>query len=131
MKVKNFVRANAARAVAIVLILVLYVAARNPEITEADRRALASSLHFTRSILPAFFKDEPMPIRDLRPDIHHISGWAATGASIAFADLDGDGIANDLCQTDARYHYAVVRMAPGTESRAHPYEPIVLDPRPL
>ena len=68
MKAKNFVRANAARVTAIALILVLYVAAKNPEMTEGERSSLASGLHFTRTTLDNIFKDDPMPIRDLRPD---------------------------------------------------------------
>src|SRR5262249_41360121 len=127
------------RSVAVAVILGLYVAARNPDLTDAERTQLASPLHFTKMTIPAPFKDAGMSIRDLRPEIHHISGWATTGASIALADLDGDGLADpdgdgpatDMCGTDARYHYGAVRMVPATETRANPYQPIILDPAPL
>ena len=39
------------------------------------------------------------------------------GESAALGDLDGDGLPNDLCQTDVRAKTAMVSPVPGTGDR--------------
>ena len=46
------------------------------------------------------------------------------GESAALGDLDGDGLPNDLCQTDVRAKTAMVSPVPGTGDR---YKPFTLD----
>src|SRR5207249_8453949 len=67
--------------------------------------------------------------RDVSPPLRHISGWiSAVGAAVALADLDGDGIPNDIVNVDTRTDRVIVSPAPGTGRR---YEPFTLDPAPL
>jgi hypothetical protein len=44
------------------------------------------------------------------------------GESAALGDLDGDGLPNDLCQTDVRAKSAMVSPVPGTGARYAPFK---------
>jgi enediyne biosynthesis protein E4 len=44
------------------------------------------------------------------------------GESAALGDLDGDGLPNDLCQTDVRAKSAMVSPVPGTGARYAPFQ---------
>ena len=44
------------------------------------------------------------------------------GESAALGDLDGDGLPNDLCQTDVRAKSAIISPVPGTGARYAPFK---------
>src|SRR5205823_8927298 len=68
-------------------------------------------------------------VRQVHPSLSRISAWISTlGAAVALADLDGDGLPNDLVNVDPRTDLITVAPAPGTGNR---YAPFALNPAPL
>jgi hypothetical protein len=100
-----------------------------PSASAADRAALATNFHFTE--LPI---DMPpgLPeknIRAVNPAYANIQAWiSAVGAAVAVNDLDGTGIADDLCIVDTRSDSVIVTPAPNASVK---FKPFVLDPAPL
>ena len=67
--------------------------------------------------------------RTVNPDLERIAPWiSAVGASIALADLDRDGLADDLCRVETRSDQVVVAPVPSTGDR---YPPFSLEASPL
>ncbi len=125
----TFWQRHAERIVALAAMAVLYWAARLPEVSDAERAALARRFAFTHAALPSFPGRPQLTERRLRPELRKISGWmSALGASVALSDLDGDGKPNDVCVVDPRLNAAYVAPLPGTGDR---FPPFLLDPRPL
>jgi hypothetical protein len=110
------------------VVAALFVTAQLPSASAADRAQLAARFRFTQ--LPIALPPG-LPERDLRevnPKYEHIRSWiSSVGAAIAVNDLDGQGVANDLCLVDTRSDSVIVTPAPGTGS----YAPFVLDAAPL
>lgn len=68
-------------------------------------------------------------VRQVNPAYEHIKAWiSSVGAAIAVNDLDGEGVANDLCLVDTRSDTAIVTPAPDSTGT---YPPFVLDAAPL
>ncbi|HEX3683313.1 MAG TPA: CRTAC1 family protein [Bryobacteraceae bacterium] len=123
-----FVRRYLKRAVACGLIFVLYLAARLPTISSTERARLAAQFRFVQTPLPVVPGPEIRSVRPVSPSIQHIAGWISTvGAGVALADIDGDGLPNDLCYVDVRTDQVIVAPVPGTGPR---YKPFTLDPGP-
>ncbi|MCQ3978416.1 MAG: RNA-binding protein [Anaerolineae bacterium] len=120
----RIIRSHLARTAAITIIVILYGLSRLPELPASERTRLASSFGFTNVPLyePANF--EYRTIRQVQPDLEHIAGWlSGIGAAVALNDLDGDGLANDVCHVDPRIDRVIISPAPGTPER---YQPFVL-----
>src|SRR5207244_3674477 len=106
--------------------------AREPRPAASDLADLASRFHFTRLNIV----DEPLAgnveLRSqhpVHPSLQRISAWvSATGASVTLADLDGDGLPNDLLLADPRLARLIIMPAPGTPQRYAPFSP---NPSPL
>ncbi|MGW4461204.1 CRTAC1 family protein [Micromonospora sp. NPDC004704] len=113
----------------LVLTGTLFVAAQLPEASAEDRASMASRFRFTE--LPIALP-EGLPLRTVRevnPEYEHIKSWiSSVGAAIAVNDLDGGGVANDLCLVDTRSDSVIVTPAPESGGS---YPPFVLDPAPL
>ncbi|MFE7132616.1 CRTAC1 family protein [Streptomyces sp. NPDC057638] len=106
-----------------------FYAVRLPESSAADISKLARNFAFEpMSIaMPAGF--EKQEVRKVNKAYQHIEGWiSSVGAGIAVNDLDGDGLANDLCVNDPRIDQAVITPAP---TRGDAYAPFALNPAPL
>ena len=105
---------HAAKVAAIVVLAVFYVAARPVPTDDTERRALAGRFAFARLPL-AELADLPVAhVRRVHPSLEHISAWiSSVGASVALADLDGDGLAAEVCHVDPRVDRVVVSPAPG------------------
>jgi hypothetical protein len=116
--------------VALALVLGLYGLARLPALPSAEEDELAGRFRFTRSPLPEAPGDPPRQlVRKVHPSLERISGWISTlGAAVALADLDGDGLPNDLCHVDPRTDRVIVAPVPDAPER---YRPFVLDAAPL
>lgn len=125
----GFLRRNAVRLVALVLIGGLYGFTRLPTLPERDREALASHFSFSRLPLAAPPGNLDRSIREVHPGFKDIASWiSSVGAGAALNDLDGDGLANDLCSVDPRVDKVLVEPVPGTGPR---YPMFILDPAPL
>ncbi len=120
---------GAVRAAALLVIVALYGFARQPQAPAAERERLAARFAFARAPL---WEPPGMPRRSVRPvhpSLERIAAWiSSVGAGVALADLDGDGLGNDICHVETRSDQVTVAPAPGTGAR---YAPFVLDPAPL
>jgi enediyne biosynthesis protein E4 len=121
-------RPHVVRLAALVLVLALYGAASLPQASAAEGAALAGRFAFIRSELPGVPELTTRSIRNVHPTLQHIAPWvSAVGAGVALADLDGDGLPNDLCHVDPRSNTVLVAPVPGTGTR---YAAVRLDPGP-
>ena len=122
-------RKHAARGLALLIILVLYSYARLPVLDQQQRHKMAQRFNFTQLLLPEAEGFPQKSIRAVNPSLENHSAWVSTvGAAVSLNDLDGDGLANDICQVDPRIDQALVAPAPGTGAR---YPVTVLSPEPL
>src|SRR6185295_12466806 len=92
------------RVAAIVLVAVCFVIAKLPVWTSPDTRPLAARFSFEKVPLPELPGHPPYKsVRNVHPSLARISAWVSSlGAAAALADLDGDGLANDLVHVDPR-----------------------------
>jgi hypothetical protein len=131
MKTSNLsVKRLATPVVALVLIAFCYGMARFPSLAPAEREQLAARFRFEKMALPEV-PDHPAYkyVRQVHPSLKRISAWVSTlGAAAAMADLDGDGLPNDLCYVDPRTDLVTVAPVPGTGQR---YAAFTLNPAPL
>ena len=111
---------------AIILAATCYAAARLPRLTSSETAGLASRFSFKRFPLPEAPGHPPSKsVRQVHPSLERISAWISSlGAAATLADLDGDGLPNDLICVDPRTDLVTVTPVPGTLER---YEPFVLD----
>ncbi len=117
-------------AAAVVLALICYPMARLPELSSSETSALASRFSFKRFPLPEVSNHPPYKfVRQVHPSLERISAWvSSTGAAATLADMDGDGLPNDVCYVDPRTDLVTVAPVPGTGDR---YKPFTLSPEPL
>lgn len=125
---KNLLRSKSKCLVALCLIGVTYVPARQPRLSATERAELGRGLCFERLELPeprTLFGDEFRTVREVHPDVRHIASWiSAVGGAVAVCDLDGDGLENDVAYVDTRSDRILVVPAPETGER---FEPFTLD----
>lgn len=115
--------------VACVLVGALYWCAQLPVLSAGERADLARRFRFEGQTLLEISRDPQRFVRAVHPSLEHISAWiSSVGASVALADLDGDGLPNDVCHVDTRVDEVTVGPAPGTPQQ---YPMFVLDARPL
>jgi hypothetical protein len=113
----------------LVLVTALFVTARLPTASAAQRASLASKFRFTELPIALPPGLAQRTVREVNPKYEHIKAWVSSvGAAIAINDLDVDGKANDLCLVDTRSDSVIVTPAPDSGTR---YQPFVLDPAPL
>jgi enediyne biosynthesis protein E4 len=126
--VSPLLRSNLVRVVAVGVALVCWWFARLPTYSAAERARLAHRFAFERQALPVAAR--PLrKVRHVEPSLRQISAWiSAVGAAVSLSDLDGDGLANDVCLVDPRSDRVTVAAAPGTGRR---YRPFTLDAAPL
>ncbi len=104
--------------------------ARYPCISMGDCLKLAVNFKFQKLPLAEVPDHPPYKyVRQVHPSLQRISAWISSlGASVAMADLDGDGLPNDLVNVDPRTDLVTVAPVPGTGNR---YAPFTLNPAPL
>jgi hypothetical protein len=125
------VRPHAARLVALIAILASYGVARRPALPEVIRQELASRFQFTRIAIDPLPGSPQRTVRAVHPALQRIQSWVSSlGASAALADLDGDGLPNDLCTVDPRSDLVVVQSVPGTGVRYPSFPLGSIDERP-
>jgi enediyne biosynthesis protein E4 len=107
-----------------------YLMARFPSLPAQQRAELAARFKFDKLPL-AEIPNHPAykSVREVHPSLNRIAAWVSTlGASAALADLDGDGLPNDVCSIDPRTDLVTIAPVPGTGQR---YAPFTLTPAPL
>jgi hypothetical protein len=126
---KSSLRQYAPTGVALLFIFASFLLAGQPSLSSGERASLASRFAFRKIPIPVSSTQPAHYVRAVHPSLKRISGWISTlGASAALADLDGDGLPNDLCHVDPRFDSVTIMPVPGTGSR---YEPFALSPDPL
>jgi enediyne biosynthesis protein E4 len=123
-------RRQLAGVVALFLIVATFLMVRLPTASAAELEELAGSYAFapTSIELPGGFREQS--IRKVNKDYKDIDAWiSSVGAGIAMNDLDGDGLANDLCITDPRIDQTVV--APVPDGKRDRYQAFALNPGTL
>src|SRR5262245_36726243 len=108
---------------AALLVVVCYFFARVPNPGKAERAALAAHFSFQKSHLPETPDHPPYKlVRQVHPSLERISAWVSSlGAAATLADLDGDGLPNDLAYVDPRTDLVTVTPVPGTGERFPPF----------
>ncbi|MBM4336191.1 MAG: CRTAC1 family protein [Deltaproteobacteria bacterium] len=111
-------RRHAAKLAAIALIAAVGSAVGLPELGADERSALASRFHFAPVALEEWSEGPHQTRRSVNPSLERHSGWiSAVGAAVALADIDGDGLANDVCQVDPRTDRVTIAPVPGSGAR--------------
>lgn len=134
MKISSdFVRRRAAGTVAVALMVISYSFSRQPVLSDAERVALGSQFKFTEHALPqvpyVWPGHAPQQVRNVHGRFNGIAAWiSSVGAAAAVGDLDGDGLANDVCYVDTQTDIISVAPIPSTGNR---YAPLSLSPAPL
>ncbi len=115
---------------ALCAIAVCFALAQFPALPEKDRQQLAARFKFDKLPLPEVVDHPPYKlVREVHPSLKRIAAWISSlGAAAALADLDGDGLPNDLIHVDPRTDLVTVAPGPGSGQR---YAPFVLSPAPL
>ena len=119
----GLLRRHARRLVAIVILAAAIVAYHLSTIPPvADMSQVRYAYAFSRHSLPEVAGPERRSVRPMHPDLRHISAFMSTlGAGAALADLDGDGLPNDVCLVDTVTDQVVIAPAPGTGERYKPF----------
>jgi len=113
--------------VALALVAGLFLVGGPPSASAGELAAVAARYSFEPMSIALPGGLPQQTIRKVNKDYRHIDAWiSSVGAGIAMNDLDGDGLANDLCLTDPRTDKVVVTPTPG--ERAHRYRPFALPP---
>jgi hypothetical protein len=111
-------RRHAARIVALLVVGLLYLLTGLPTLDGDERRALAQRFHVTPLELDAWTTGPQQTRRSVNPSFERHAGWiSAVGAAVALADLDADGLANDVCQVDPRSDRVTLAPVPGSGAR--------------
>jgi hypothetical protein len=122
-------RRRAAALVALALVVAIYAFARLPVMPASERAELASHFRFAKLAMPEIPGSHYQYVRQVHPSLRRISAWiSAVGAAVALADLDGDGLSNDLCHVETRADQVIVSPVPGTGER---YSAFILAPDPI
>jgi hypothetical protein len=115
---RSRLRRHAARLVALVAIALAWAATGLPTLDGDERRALAARFRFTALELEEWTRGPLQTRRSVNPAFERHAGWiSAVGAAVALADLDADGLANDVCQVDPRSDRVTLAPVPGTGDR--------------
>src|SRR6266436_1450982 len=93
-----------------------YALAVPANMSAKDRAALAAPLRLAATYLtPADNGERMRTIRDVHPSLQHIDAWiSSVGAGAALADIQGSGLAADICLVDPRNNSVSVMPAPDT-----------------
>lgn len=115
MRFGAHIRNNAARLTATAIALLLFGIARA---TGGNPAPADTAIQFEEISIGAPERAADRLVRPVNPNYARIRGWiSAVGAGVSLADIDGDGLPNDLCLVDPRDDSVRVMPVPGTGSR--------------
>lgn len=112
--------------VALALVVGSYFLVRPSQVPLSEKQELAKRFSFERYEVPVekFATGELRKKHPLHPSLERICAWvSSTGASVSLADLDGDGLPNDMCFADPRIAKLIVMPVPGTGDRYAAFSP--------
>lgn len=114
------------RIAALALVIVCYYFARLPRLSSAERSQLAGRFNFSRyPVAQPSTSGIVKTVRQVHPSLQRISAWiSSVGAAGTLADLDGDGMPNDIVLVDPRTDSVTVSCASTSPNR---YAPFSLD----
>ena len=126
----SVIRRFATPLVALAIVAFCFGMAQFPKLAPGDAAQLAAPFKFERHPLAEVANHPPYAsVSDVHPSLKRIAAWISTlGSGVTLADIDGDGLANDLINSDPRTRLVTVAPAPGTGDR---YAPFALDAAPL
>src|SRR5689334_21688674 len=76
---------------------VLFALSKEPAVSEREAEELASRFRMERHAFPELPGMTHKGIRAVHPSLRHLKGMISyVGAAVSLADLDGDGMPNDL-----------------------------------
>ncbi|WP_327037717.1 CRTAC1 family protein [Micromonospora maris] len=126
----GLLRRQLAGIIGLALVVGMFFAVRLPSASAAERTELASRYAFEPMGIALPASKHQQTVRKVNQTYTHIDAWiSSVGAGIAMNDLDGDGLANDLCITDPRTDQTIVTPTPGLNEQR--YQPFALDAAPL
>ena len=119
------IRHYAKNLTAILIVICLFLALwLSLHVSQQEVIAAATRFKFSRSTLPEIAGPPVRDQRRIHPSLERISSFLSTlGAAVALNDLDGDGLANDVCYIDTRTDQVIIAPLTGTGER---YSPFVL-----
>lgn len=110
------------QAIIVTIATGLWFAARDPVAATPVRGELASRFQFKKFVMPAAEKLSTTNYTAVNPHLKNIATWmSSVAAGVATFDLDGDGLANDICMADPRSRDVRVVPAPDTGDRYAPF----------
>ena len=123
-------RRFATQLVALGIVAFCFGMAQFPKLGSGDAAKLGAPFKFEQHPLPEVANHPPYAtINEVHPSLKRIAAWVSSlGAAVTLADLDGDGLPNDIIHSDPRTRLVTVAPAPGTGDR---YAPFALDAAPL
>ena len=104
------------------VVALLSALAHVPNVSADVTARMASRFKFSVQKLPLvpIPSDVVYPVNQMAKQMQFY--YYQVGESAALGDLDGDGLPNDLCQTDVRAKSAMVSPVPGTGARYAPFK---------
>ncbi len=108
------------------LVAVCFLIAKLSRLTSPDTTALAARFTFQKLPLAEPTNHPPHKlVRQVHPSLERIAAWVSSlGAAVGLADVDADGLPNDIIHVDPRTDLVTVAPVPGTGER---YPPFALD----
>lgn len=100
----------------------VFAVTKLPAASREERATLAERFRF--DVKPLVRAPVPAGMtHTVHPYVSHLRGYLYNllSGSMAMADLDGDGLPNDLCYTDVRAKALMIAPAPGTGDRYAPF----------
>ena len=126
----GLLRRQLAGIIGLALVVGMFFAVRLPSASATERAELASRYAFEPMGIALPSGQHQQTVRKVNQAYTHIDAWiSSVGAGIAMNDLDGDGLANDLCITDPRTDQTIITPTPGRNEQR--YQPFALDAAPL
>jgi hypothetical protein len=121
-------RSTPVQVAALVVLVALGLGARVPAPSRDEVGRLAEHFRFTRTPLTVGDQQLRYTVFDVNPTVAHLRHYLSLlSSSIALADLDEDGLPNDVCHVENRNKAVILSPAPGTGER---YTPFTLTPPP-
>src|SRR5688572_28036643 len=104
---------------ALVLVAVCYPFAKPHALSKSEAGVLAQRFRFQKSPIAEPAKHPPYKeVRQVHPSLSRITAWVSSlGAAATLADLDQDGLANDLITVDPRTDWVTIAPVPGSGDR--------------